>query len=75
MLVQGLIQFGVAVGRGAYACVGATKHYLNENAIIVGSTNGGRKGMSGDNVQALFEVARRTPIAASKFRRVFGGEG
>jgi hypothetical protein len=39
-----LVGLGNAIGRGPHVMVGATRHGLNEFALIVGSTSAGRKG-------------------------------
>jgi hypothetical protein len=44
VLVSTLAMFGNLVGRGAYWRVGASRHYCNVNAVMVGRTAGGRKG-------------------------------
>ena len=43
-LVAELVAFGNAVGRCAWTQVGATPHYLNENALFMGPTATARKG-------------------------------
>jgi hypothetical protein len=56
LLISLLVSFGNAIGRGAYASVGATKHYLNEYAVLVGKTGVGRKGTSWDPIEELFRL-------------------
>jgi hypothetical protein len=51
ILIQFLVAFGSMVGRGPHFNVGATKHYLNLFATIVGVTALGRKGTSWDIVK------------------------
>ncbi len=48
VLVTFLLTFGNACGRGPGFKVGATPHGINENALIVGTTAGVRKGSSWD---------------------------
>jgi hypothetical protein len=47
-LVQLLVAFGSMTGRSAHFVVGATRHYLNLFAALVGPTAVGRKGTSWD---------------------------
>lgn len=44
VLISVLIGFGNAANRNAYTDVGGTRHYVNENALLVGPTGTGRKG-------------------------------
>jgi hypothetical protein len=46
ILVQYLVGFGNAIGRGPHFIAGADTHYTNEFAVIVGHTATARKGMS-----------------------------
>ena len=57
LLLQFLLAFGNAVGRGPYFQVESTQHHLNEFTIIVGNTSRARKGTSWDHVKRLFEFA------------------
>jgi len=41
---QFIVMFGNAVGHGPYFPVGETRHYLNENLLVVGSSAVARKG-------------------------------
>jgi hypothetical protein len=54
LLISFLIAFGNLIGRGAYMRVGATRHYSNEFAVMVGPTSGGRKGTGWDQIEELF---------------------
>lgn len=54
LLVQFLVAFGNALGRGAHFRVGASRHYTNLFAVVVGATARARKGLSWDVVQDLF---------------------
>jgi len=69
ILVQLLVAFGNAVGRGPNFVAGADTHYTNNNAVIVGQTANARKGMSMGFVREL--LARADPDWAEK--RVLGG--
>lgn len=64
-----LVTFGVAAGRGLHARVGATRHHLNEFAMLVGDSGAG-KGSSHDPVKDLF--ARVDPTWA-KHNVITGG--
>lgn len=46
ILIQILVMFGSAVGRGGYWCVDETKHFANLFCCLVGPTSLGRKGTS-----------------------------
>ena len=54
LLVQFLVCFGAAAGRGVHYAVEATSHRLNEFAILVGPSGTGRKGTAWDHVHTLF---------------------
>ena len=53
LLVQFLVCFGAAAGRNLHYAVEATRHSLNEFAILVGPSGKGRKGSAWDHVEAL----------------------
>lgn len=53
LLVQFLVCFGAAAGRNLHYAVEATRHHLNEFAILVGPSGKGRKGSAWDHVEAL----------------------
>jgi Protein of unknown function (DUF3987) len=57
ILVQTLVSFGNAVGRGPHFEVEASKHYANLFATLVGETSKGRKGTSWGRVAALLGAA------------------
>ena len=54
LLIQFLVCFGAAAGRGVRYQVEATNHRLNEFAILVGPSGTGRKGTAWDHVHSLF---------------------
>src|ERR1700735_2708528 len=56
LLVQFLIAFGAAAGRGVHYTVEATRHHLNEFVILVGPSGKGSKGSSWDHVDALLHA-------------------
>jgi hypothetical protein len=53
ILTQLLVAFGVAVGRGAFFQVEATRHHPNEFMLLVGDSSRARKGSSWDHVRRL----------------------
>jgi hypothetical protein len=55
LLVQLLVMFGNAVGRGPHCYIEAARHGLNEFAVVVGESANGRKGTSYSHVRRLFE--------------------
>lgn len=57
VLVNVLVTFGNAAGRGAYVEVGADRHHLNTNVALVGKTASGRKGTSLSPVLNLMHAA------------------
>ncbi|HTX01604.1 MAG TPA: hypothetical protein VMD59_22670 [Acidimicrobiales bacterium] len=54
LLVQLLVVFGSAIGRGAHFTVEATAHHTNEFVVLVGPSAKARKGSSFDHVERLF---------------------
>jgi Protein of unknown function (DUF3987) len=57
LLIQFLVCFGATAGRGAHYQVEATRHHLNEFAILIGPSGKGRKGSAWDHVEALLGEA------------------
>ena len=55
ILVQLLVMFGSCIGRTPRFRVGADVHHLNLFATIVGTTAKGRKGMSRNQAQQVFD--------------------
>jgi hypothetical protein len=60
LLMQFLVAFGSACGRGPYFSAEADRHGTNLFAVVVGKTNAGRKGTSWGHVLRLFEDADPT---------------
>jgi len=54
ILINFLISFGSIIGRRPHYVVGATKHHMNENGIVVGKTAKARKGMAWDYIEVIF---------------------
>ena len=57
LLVQFLVAFGCACGRGAHYQVEADRHYTNQFVVLVGPTATGRKGSSWGHVRRLLADA------------------
>ena len=57
LLLNTLVGFGNAVGRGAYLKVGADRHHLNLFALLVGRSSKARKGASWGFVRDLLHAA------------------
>ena len=55
--LQLLAAFGAAIGSGPHFMVGATRHAVRENVLIVGRTSKARKGDSFEPVKAVFAIA------------------
>jgi hypothetical protein len=55
LLVQFLVAFGIAVGRGPYFTAEADRHYTNLFLVLVGRTSKSRKGTSWGHINRLFE--------------------
>jgi hypothetical protein len=53
LLIQFLVSFGSALGRGLYWQIEGTKHYTNLFAVLVGDTSDGRKGTSADRIRQV----------------------
>jgi Bifunctional DNA primase/polymerase, N-terminal len=75
ILLQLLVAFSNACGRGPYVQIGATRHHLNLFAVIAGETSKARKGDSWTPPLATFEMAlpdwSRSHIASG----LYSGEG
>jgi len=57
VLINFLIAFGSAAGRSPQVKVGADRHGLNLDAVLVGRSAKGRKGMSSNYVKDLMHAA------------------
>ncbi len=55
ILIQLLVAFGNAVGRGPHFKAEADCHYTNIFTVLVGNTSKGRKGTAWGHVRSLFE--------------------
>ena len=74
LLVQFLVAFGCACGRGAHYQVEADRHYPNEFCVLVGPTARGRKGSSWGHVRRLLEETD-PPFARCLVGGMSSGEG
>jgi hypothetical protein len=57
LIIQSLVAFGNAVGRGPHFRVEGDKHHANLFALLVGRTSGGRKGTSWGRIIEAFADA------------------
>ena len=57
LLVQTLVAFGAAAGRGPHLILDGSRHQPNEYAVIVGASGKGRKGTSWARIKSVFEGA------------------
>jgi hypothetical protein len=57
LLIHIIVMFGNVIGRGAFFCVGATKHAANLFALLAGRTGKGRKGTAHDQALDLYRAA------------------
>ena len=58
LLMQYLVYFGNAVGRGPYYLVESSKHFANLFVLLAGATAKARKGLSADRVRSIFRDGR-----------------
>jgi hypothetical protein len=75
LLVQLLVMFGNAVGRGPHCYIEAARHGLNEFAVVVGESANGRKGTSFNHVRRLFEQPAPDWTAERIMNGLSSGEG
>lgn len=54
ILIQFILLYGNVIGRNAYFAVEADRHYLTLNAVLVGESSKGRKGVSHGQSKRLF---------------------
>jgi hypothetical protein len=69
LLLQFLVYFGNAIGRGIYWQIEGTKHYTNLNAVLVGSTGKSRKGTSGDRIRQVMSASGSCTAFKVGYRR------
>jgi hypothetical protein len=75
LLVQALLAFGSAVGRGPHAAVESDRHGINEYGVLVGRTSKARKGTSWGRIAALFRAADEAWAADRVQTGLSSGEG
>ncbi len=75
LLIQVLIMFGNAVGRGPYFAIGGDRHYTHGFAVLVGPTGSGRKGTSAGMVKLVFDGLDDEWLTHRNVGGVSSGEG
>ena len=75
LLIQFLVCFGAAAGRHIHYPVEASRHHLNEYAILIGPSGKGRKGSAWDHVEALVSEVDRTFAEQCISSGLASGEG
>jgi hypothetical protein len=75
LLLQFLVSFGNAFGRGRYYRAEQTPHYGNLFAVLVGETSKARKGTSADRVHPIFAAADPLWFADCVKSGMSSGEG
>ena len=75
ILVNVLIGFGNVVGSGPFVMVESTRHFARENAILVGETSKGRKGMSWSTPKRLLGYAQKEWVDSCIKTGLASGEG
>ncbi len=75
LLIQFLVAFGAAAGRNVHYPVEASRHHLNEYAILIGPSGKGRKGSAWDHVEALIKHTDSTFAERCISSGLASGEG
>jgi hypothetical protein len=75
LLIQFLVSFGAAAGRNVHYPVEASRHHLNEYAILIGPSGKGRKGSAWDHVEALLNDTDSTFAKQCISSGLASGEG
>jgi hypothetical protein len=75
ILLQFLVAFGNAAGRGLHILVEEDEHHANEFVVQVGTTSRGRKGTSWGRVRKLFRLAADLWSATRVTDGLSSGEG
>jgi hypothetical protein len=57
LLLQYLVSFGNAVGRGPHYLIEQDRHFANLFTVLVGQTSKSRKGTSAGRIRAIFNIA------------------
>lgn len=75
LLINFLVAYGNALGRGAYAVAEADRHGTNLFAVLVGESAKGRKGSSWGHIRELFRRVDPTWSAGCVTSGLASGEG
>lgn len=75
VLVQTLVDFGNALGRGPHFKVESDDHHANLFAVIVGQSSRGRKGTGRGRVRRLMRVADEAWVSKCNSSGLSSGEG
>jgi hypothetical protein len=75
LLVQVLVAFGNAAGRGAHLVIESDRHRGNEFVVLVGRSSKARKGTSWGRVNRVFEQAAELWAADRVMSGLSSGEG
>jgi hypothetical protein len=75
LLVQVLVAFGNAAGRGAHFAVEGDRHHGNEFAVLVGKSSKARKGTSWGRVESVMQEADRAWATDQIETGLSSGEG
>jgi hypothetical protein len=75
LLIQFLVSFGSAVGRGPHCLAEDTRHFANLYALLAGDTAKARKGTSAQRIRRIFEVAAPEWTRKCIISGISSGEG
>jgi Protein of unknown function (DUF3987) len=75
LLVQYLISFGNAIGRGPYFQIESDRHFTNLFAVLVGQSSKSRKGTSAGRIKAIMKVADQEWTTRCSQGGMSSGEG
>ena len=75
ILISLLVGAGIAIGRGPYFEVDATRHYTNLFAVLVGSSSTARKGTAWNNAKSLLSIADQSWSKSRILGGLSSGEG
>jgi hypothetical protein len=75
LLLQYLVSFGNAVGRGPYYQIEHDRHFANLFTVLVGQTSKSRKGTSAGRIRAIFNIADPEWVRERILSGMSSGEG
>jgi hypothetical protein len=75
LLLQYLVSFGNAVGRGPYYQIEHDRHFANLFTVLVGQTSKSRKGTSAGRIRAIFNIADPEWVCERILGGMSSGEG